>query len=445
MKDRKRVFYAVQVSNFTVINGQPKWLLRNDACMNICIGIVSSILEQYPEEFEFLIKLPAASDTSDVKFLEQLFDEKYRDRIEFFRDDIPHSPVTSRFHFDMNRYEKYPEVFQNIDVMINDENTLTKNWRVFFQSIGLDIPIVSTNYFMDSPISPKSNPKVRYYERQMEALISSDMFSYPVQSALDEALEAYDFMFKDRSHLGIPTVWNIGAFYKEVAKGHVEKPKDKVTIYFGNRITDSANRYTNWHIFAEGIGHLSKLIDMTNVEAVILNPTRKVTDEQQQLINELSKGHVKVLSNNESFTREQYIEFINNAHISCNLFTNEVHGGLTHVEAMMAGCIMVAPALNDYLHKYKDSGIDRGNYPFLIQTEDRQINMNSFVQCLINAVHSAKNKAFNNSMEYYSEMNKALAYKYASYENSANIIVKDLNTLIKKYENSSNRLGRISR
>jgi hypothetical protein len=431
MKKKTRVFYAVQVSNFTVIDGEPKWLLRNDACMNICIGIVSSILDAYPDDYEFLIKIPAASDTSDVKHLEDLFDKKHLDRIEFFRDNIPHSPVTSRFHFDMLRYITRKDAFKGIDVMINDENTLTKNWRIFFQSIGMDIPIVSTNYFMDSPISPKSDPKVRYYERQMEALMCSDMFAYPVQSALDEALEAYDFMFKDRKWLGIPTVWNIGAFYKEVAKGHVEKPKDKVTIYFGNRITDSANRYTNWHIFAEGIGKLSDLIDMTNIEAIILNPTRKVTKEQQDLIDKLSKGHVKVLSNDESFTREQYIEFINNAHISCNLFTNEVHGGLTHIEAMMAGNIMVAPALNDYLHKYEDSG-NRENYPFLIQIENREINMGSFVQCLSNSVHCAKNEAFPTSMEYYSEMNKHLAYKYASYENSANIIVKDLNLLINR-------------
>lgn len=426
MKKKTRVFYAVQVSNFTVVDGKTKWLLRNDACMNICIGIVSSILDAYPDDYEFLIKLPAASDTSDVKHLEDLFDKNHLDRIEFFRDNIPHSPVTSRFHFDMLRYLDYKDIFEGIDVMINDENTLTKNWRIFFQTIGMDVPIVSTNYFMDSPISPKSDPKVRYYERQMEALMCSDMFAYPVQSALDEALEAYDFMFKDRKWLGIPAVWNIGAFYKEVAKGHVEKPKDKVTIYFGNRITDSANRYTNWHIFAEGIGKLSDLIDMTNVEAIILNPTRKVTDEQQELIDKLSKGHVKVLSNDESFTREQYIEFINNAHISCNLFTNEVHGGLTHIEAMMAGNIMIAPALNDYLHKYKDS--NRLDYPFLIQIEDRQINMDSFVECLHEAVLVSRLP----QMELWSELNKQLAYKYASYEHSANIIVKDLNLLINR-------------
>lgn len=420
-----KVFYAVQVSNFTIIDDTPKWLLKNDACMNICIGIVSSILDAYPNEFEFLIKLPSASDTSDVEKLEELFDESHLDRIKFLIDQVPFSPVTSRYHFDMFDNETKKKYFDDVDVMINDENTLAKNWRIFFNSINCNIPIVSTNYFMDSPISPKSSTKVRYYERQMEALICSDMFSYPVQSALDEALEAYDFLYKSREQLGKPTVWNIGAFYKEVAKGHVEKRFNKTTIYFGNRITDSANRYTNWHIFAEAIGHLHKLIP-GKFEAVILNPTRKITDEQLSAINNLSHNQVKVLSNDEKFTRDEYIEFINHAHISCNLFTNEVHGGLTHVEAMMAGCILVAPKLNDYLHKYEDS---KTEYPFLVDVyKDRMIDMESLVSSLYAAVNAASDESL---MKRYSDINKDLAYKYASYENSATIISEDLRELVK--------------
>jgi hypothetical protein len=430
MKKRTVVFYAVQVSNFTNTENGPKWLLRNDACMNIAIGIISNILDQYPDDFEFIVKLPFASDCDDISVLDQLFDEKYLDRIKFYREDLPVSPVTSRFNFNFAYHQANVDLLKTVDIMINDENTLTKNWRVFFDSIGKKLPIVSTNYFMDSPISPKSDPKVRYYERQMESLIASDMFAYPVQSALDEALQAYDYMFKDRKHLGIPAVWNIGAYYGEIEKGHKEKTTDKIKIYFGNRITDSAGRYTNWHLFAEAIGHLSKMIDPSTFEATILNPTRKVTDEQMKLINDLSNGHVIVLPNDGKFTREEYVEFINDSHISCNLFTNEVHGGLTHVEAMMAGCIVVAPALNDYLHKYEDSN-NVENYPFLINTENKKIDMDHYVQCLVKAVQSAQNPE---SMNYYSEMNKTLAYKYASYENSANIIVKDLRLLLEQYK-----------
>jgi hypothetical protein len=57
-----KVFYAVQVSNFTTNGDRSKWLIRNDACMNICIGIVSSILTEYPKDFKFIIKSNVSFD-----------------------------------------------------------------------------------------------------------------------------------------------------------------------------------------------------------------------------------------------------------------------------------------------------------------------------------------------------------------------------------------------
>jgi glycosyltransferase involved in cell wall biosynthesis len=432
MKKPLNVFYAVQVSNFTTNGDKSKWLIRNDACMNICIGIVSSILTEYPKDFKFIIKVPPVEDCADIESHKDLFDEKYLDRIEFYEDFIPISPVISRFHFDMNTHKVFgSKKLANVDVMINDENTHTKSWRVFFENIiGRRIPMVSTNYFMDSPISPKSDPKVRYYERQMESLISSDMFSYPVSAALNEALEAYDFLFKDGKILGTPTVWNIGASFEEINKKKVTKSPGKIKIYFGNRITDSANRYTNWHIFAEAIGKLSQRIDPSRFTATILNPTKKITPEQLDEISTLSRGFVEVVPNYSDFSREDYVNFINEAHISCNLFTNEVHGGLTHVEAMMAGCILVAPNVNDYLYKYEDSG-KLSDYPFLIDTYNKKMDMDSFVSKLELAVNTAQNKQ---SLEKYSEMNRELAYKYASYEMSSHIIAKDLKKLATLYK-----------
>jgi hypothetical protein len=54
--------------------------------------------------------------------------------------------------------------------------------------------------------------------------------------------------------------------------------------------------------------------------------------------------------------------------------------------------------------------------------------MDSFVECLHEAVLVSRLP----QMEQWSELNKQLAYKYASYEHSANIIVKDLNLLINR-------------
>ena len=423
-----KIFYAVQVSNFTTRNGSPRWLLRNDACTNIMIGIVSTTLDLKPD-WKFLIKLPHPNTTEDVSSLYELFDKKYHENIEFYVENVPVSPVTSRFNFDFNYHTSliHTEMLSDVDVMINDENTLTKNWRVLFEYLGLDIPIVSTNYFMDSPISSKTkNIKSRYYERQMESLISADVFSFPVQSALDEAMEAYDYFFRDRSVLAKPTVWHVGAYYGEIKKDAVPQDVKNMpisntvpTVYFGNRISESANRYTNWHLFAEAIGRLPKEMAF---KAVMLNPTKKCSPEILKEINERSKGRVHVIPNDSDFSREDYRKFINNADITCNLFTNEVHGGLTHIEGMMAQNILVAPAVNDYKYKFENENI---RYPYLIKSTEKEIDMDDFVDKLMLAIYKCKHE----DGVRWKETCRDVAIKYESFENSALKIIEDLEYL----------------
>jgi len=420
-----KIFYAVQMSNFTIEDGRPKWLMRNDACVNICVGIVSTLLERYPD-FRFLIKLPPSADTSDVLSLNQLFENKYLSRIEFYRESIPISPVTSRFNFDFSFHMDRKRDFEDVDIMINDENTLAKNWRVFFKTIGKDIPMVTTNYFLDSPILPKSEFKVRYYERQVESMFCSEAFVFPVEAAMKDALDAIDILYRSREGMGLPLVWGIGAYYGEVARYHSEKRKERPIIYFGNRITDTVNRYTNWHKFAEAIGKLSEIVDPSRFEAVMLNPTRKATDSQLEEISRLSKGHVSVIANTDAgFTREQYLKFINRASISCNIFTGEVHGGCTHIEAMMAKNIMVAPAINDYLHKYAHSG-KLADYPFLFPCDDKQtIDTDIMADKLKLAIEHIEA----NDSERFGKMNEQLAIEYESYERFAEKIGTDLMAL----------------
>ena len=361
---KTKIFYAVQVSNYTKTAIGPKWLLRNDACTNIAVGIISTLLDQN-DHYEFLIKLPYEEDCIDCNNLFELFKEKYHNRIKFYREHIPISPVTSRFTFDFSTLEQNKYWFDDIDVMINDENTLTKNWNVFFNSIGKIIPIMSTNYFLDSPIANKVDQRIRYYERQMESFINSDIAVFQCEAGKNEALEAYDMLFKSRDHIKNTSVWGVGCHAQEIIDYHTDEEFDIPTIYFGNRISDTANRYTNYDSFAFAIGKLSQ-ITKHPFRAVMLNPTRKVTESQLKEINDLSNGVVEVMSNDEKFTRKDYLEFINRAHISVNLFVTEVHGGVTHCEAMLAKNILVVPNVNNYKTKFEKCSFD---YPFLVDTD----------------------------------------------------------------------------
>lgn len=423
---RKKIFYAVQVSNFTIDNGTNKWLLRNDACTNIMIGIVSTILERYPNDYEFLIKLPSPKDTSDVTDLYDLFKNKYHDRIDFFYDEIPHSPVTSRFHFDLTRLQKSKSIFETVDVMINDENTLTKNWNVLFNSLGLRIPIISTNYFLDSPIAGKVNEKIRYYERQMESFINSDIAAFQCEAGRVEAMEAYDSLYKTQSILAPQSVWGVGAHYAEISEYHSENKMDIPVIYFGNRISDTANRYTNYDSFAEAMGILSTLTDKP-FKAIMLNPTRKATTEQLDLIKTLSNGVVDVISNNEQFTRQDYLEFINHAHIACNLFVTEVHGGVTHCEAMMAKNMVVFPSVNNYLHKMTKAGHE--DYPLFVGIDKNNPHKPDAHDIALKCKY-ALDAIGTTEEELLREICHNVGYEYESYERACDRIVNDIESLI---------------
>ena len=95
MKRPIKIFYAIQVSNFTNRTGSPKWLLRNDACTNIAVGIISTILEKYSKNFQFIVKLPFPSECEDIEDLYELFDSKYHKNIKFYYEDIDLLPSST--------------------------------------------------------------------------------------------------------------------------------------------------------------------------------------------------------------------------------------------------------------------------------------------------------------------------------------------------------------
>ena len=401
------------------------WLLRNDACTNIMVGIVSTLLKDR-EDYEFLIKLPFEEDCLDTPNLFELFDEEYHDRISFLREHIPISPVTSRFNFDMNFYMEEKIWLSDIDVMINDENTLTKNWNVFFRSIGMHVPIMSTNYFLDSPLANKVDEKLRYYERQMESFINSDIAVFQCEAGMNEAMEAYDVLFKSRDLIKQKSVWGVGCHAQEIMNYHTNEEYSKPVIYFGNRISDTANRYTNYDSFAEAIGKLSKITDI-EFEAIMLNPTRKVTDKQLNLIKELSNNSVEVMSNKDKFTREDYLKFINRAHISVNLFVTEVHGGVTHCEAMLAKNVLVLPNVNNYKTKFEK--LDN-TYPFLVGVDKEQTHKPDTDQIAEKLKQSLE--LYQNDRKEFNKLGEDcfnLAYEYESYESASNRIQNDIDNL----------------
>jgi len=164
-------------------------------------------------------------------------------------------------------------------------------------------------------------------------------------------------------------------------------------------------------------------------KAIMLNPTRKVTEEQLDLINKLSNGVVEVMSNDEKFTRQQYLEFINHAHISCNLFVTEVHGGVTHCEALMAKNMVVMPRVNNYIHKFRKA--DQEDYELFVNLDEKNPHKPD-ARDIAEKCKLALDSIGTTEEMYLRETCHHIGYEYESYERACDRIVNDIEELIIK-------------
>lgn len=413
-----KIFYAVQVSNTTKTQEGMKWLLKNDACMNIMRGIVMAVLDK-KKDWEFLIKVPHLQDVEDILDYFEIFPEKFHDRIFFYQEFIPISPVNSRFSFNFRSHKESflinPKL-KEIDVMINDENTLLMNWKVLFHDLGIKVPIISTNYFFDSPTAKKTPEGIRYFDRQLESFIHSDIAAFQCEATMLETLiETKKYLKNVKINA---SVWGVGCSAAEILDKSI-KPMAfrKPVVYFGNRITETAGRYTNWDDFASAIGYLTKKIDPSTFDAIMLDPTLKASQKQMSEINRRSLDHVMI----HHYNRERYLSFIHGASISCNLFVNEVHGGVTHAEAMLASNVVIMPKVNNYLLKMRKF---TPNYPFFVKHKGFKIDQIDLAKKIALALTMKKEdpKYFNT----WAKVCFRAAMACETYESAAPKIISDL-------------------
>lgn len=429
-----KVLYAAQISNNTIRDNNPQFLFETDACYNLCVGIVNTLATQNPD-WEFVVLLPDESLGVDIPN----HNEKFEYNVDVITYDSPVGPGNTRMHFDYPYWQKLVEDgwFTDIDVMINDQNTLTKNWNMLFLNMNLSIPIVSTNYYMDTPLSEKVPKKIRYYERQMESFINSDLTAHQSQANFREAMAAMNLLYKRevvQEAEERATIWRTGVQAEEITPYNTDERFSNITCYFGNRISDTANRYNNYHIFAQAIGVLQRdhESDIKDVDFVLLNPTRKVTEQQYSDILLWSQGRALIMDNDEPWNRDMYMDFINKAHISCNLFTNEVHGGVTHAEAMLSNNIVIMPDVNNYSWKYDQT---LKEYPFLVdpilKDDFLTIEPEALAEKMLLAIKTIKGETPYTYQEYC-DLNQKLAMDFESYEVAAIQIKEDLMKLVEQ-------------
>ena len=135
------------------------------------------------------------------------------------------------------------------------------------------------------------------------------------------------------------------------------------------------------------------------------------------------------MDNDKPFTRQDYLEFINKAHISVNLFVTEVHGGVTHCEAMLAKNVLVLPNVNNYKTKFEKLSYD---YPFLVDTDKEQTHKPDTDQ-IAKSLSDALDMYYTDKEMFDQLGNNCydLGYKYESYESACGRISNDIESLLK--------------
>jgi hypothetical protein len=133
------------------------------------------------------------------------------------------------------------------------------------------------------------------------------------------------------------------------------------------------------------------------------------------------------MPNNEKFTREDYLRFINKTHIACNLFVTEVHGGVTHCEAMMAKNMVVFPAVNNYLHKMTKAG--HVDYPLFVGIDKNNPHKPDTLDIALKCKY-ALDAIGTPEEELLRETCHNVGYEYESYERACDRIVNDIESVI---------------
>jgi hypothetical protein len=109
------------------------------------------------------------------------------------------------------------------------------------------------------------------------------------------------------------------------------------------------------------------------------------------------------------------------------LFVTEVHGGVTHCEAMMAKNILVMPKVNNYLHKMLKAG--QADYPFFTKIDQTNTHKPDTTDVAMKLKEALDSIGTLQEMQIR-ELCHQIGYEHESYESACERIVNDIRSLV---------------
>ncbi len=380
----KRLLVQTQLSNVTP---QGKFVLEADSGWQMVMGRVREMLKLNSElcvdvmcpNIDQLVNDP--TDVNADLWAQHGFIGDCR--LDFIQHRIIPNALVTRYDFDWEGVKEALSKKVHYDaVYINDPMHL-RNFKALFHVVAGYQPFFAVHsHFVDCPSRPKFPSQASLWMGQVEACMRADWNFWQCSSALEQfEADAGDLLLLRHvdAIVAKSEPWDDGYSVGEITTDYdmnrvrfsveewIAKTKDKVVLFFPNRISPSSGDYTNGMKFMfEVLPELRKR--RQDFVVVAGNPNLKFTNDE--LVEKCgANGFIKVVP--DTLNRDEYKFVASHSDIALGLYNSDTYGGTAARECIELGCMPL------WLDNFEYTSIAReaGNWPFLVNKDMRDLSI----------------------------------------------------------------------
>lgn len=397
----KRLLVQTQLSNINYKHN--KFDLACDSGWNMVMGRIREMLklnpnlvvdvmgpklfDPYSEDCSQVVDLPdAVNPDMDWNYLAAYVDPlvERRSRLNYIQHEVVPNALATRYDLSFDRlsrqigihnHKKHPQ-FRYDAVYVNDPMHLRNLKAMFYLHGGYQPGFYVHSHFVDIPEVPKFPKECSLWLGQCEAALRAEYNFWQCESSM---LQFFDSMGKwftqdvvddvraksmpwDDGYSAAETMSPIDMSKVRFTQEEWEaKTKDKVVLFFPNRISPSSGDYTNGMKFMFEL--LPKLRERCQDFVVVCgNPNQKFSNAE---LEQRCGANAYIRLTEDTFNRDEYKFVGRNSDIALGLYNVDAYGGTAARELVELGCM---PLWLDN-HEYSTLAREAGGYPFMCQPD----------------------------------------------------------------------------
>jgi len=359
-----RILFQTQLSNF--INGKAG--LAQDSGWQMCVGRIREMLKLSPD---LKIDITGPLREQLVEQPEQINPDLFladHCRVSYKAHRVIPNALATRYDFNIDEIDKAlslsrmkPYTNMRYDVVYINDPLLLRHYKVlFFLRAGYMPKFVVHAHFIDCPTNPKFPEEVSIWLGQLEAAQKADYNFWQCQTALDQFEDDAREVLRDEIVDDImkkSSPYDDGYSIAEITfeinydnirfdiSNFLEAIKNKIVIFFPNRISKSSSDYTS------GIKLINELLPKMHERRqdfvlVCGNPNQKISNKE---LRDQCEKYGYLYLHDFAFNRDEYKYVVGKSHISLHLYAKtDTYGGTAMRECVELDCAPLMINCNEY-------------------------------------------------------------------------------------------------